>query len=517
MSDSRFEFDFEFTIGAYTGDERQGLEAPAVPSPSSWTIAFGDTASGAERAGCSAGACPHPTAHPAEADWQQLASAVPVPGQLHRFKPRCDDMAYPTEEDFRSAVRAVRPEGADDFSLQRLREGWTGEVAARLGAWPERVRSKLAALAEHWAGEDFDAFAAQIDQTRSLVEGVLDDIETTADELRHREEVVYTLQGGDSGEIPYPAPMVGVEGEWSNLTAIHVRPAWWHGDCILMSCEEAEKALELGGADPSLATEVREFIEEKVGERLSGLEALVSPVRLLAAEDAKEQYGPRVEAELAAYQGRQAAIDEAIAQKRTDQSAELQDFQTTGDDRPFPSAADRARMEVQPPEVERPAAPVPPETRQDPSPVPPSGDGSTAQTAAEEPEEEFDPEEPWAENDDGDEAVAGGLAGGGAGGLGGGLGGAPVGGGAGAVPSAAPAAPSATGPFAAPAAPSAGSGGGAGAPRAGAGGAAPGAPSARGAASGDDDEEREKDDGRLLNRETGNVWGYVHPKDDPFA
>lgn len=516
MSDSRFEF--EFTIGAYTGDEWQGVEVPAAPSPGPWTIAFGDTASGAARAGCSAGACPHPAAHPAEADWQQLASAVPVPGQLHRFKPRCDDMAYPTEEDFRSAVLAVRPEGADDFSLQRLREGWTGEVAARIGEWPERVRSKLASLAEHWAGEDFDAFAAQIDQARSLVEGIVDDIEATADELRHREEVVYTLQGGDSGEIPYPAPMVGVEGEWSNLTAIHVRPAWWHGDCILMSCEEAEKALELGGADPALATEVREFIEEKVGERLSGLEALVSPVRLLAAEDAKEQYGPRVEAELAAYQGRQAAIDEAIAQKRTDQSAELQDFQTTGDDRPFPSAADRARMDVQPPAVEQPAAPVPPETRQDPSPVPPSGDGSAAQTAEEDDEgfdEEFDGEEPWAENDD--EATAGGLAGGGAGGLGGGLGGVPAGGGAGAVPTtAASPVQTSTGPFGASAAPL-GAGSGGGAPRAGAVGAAPGAPSARSGADDEDDEEREKDDGRLLNRETGNVWGYVHPKDDPFA
>ncbi|WP_026931557.1 hypothetical protein [Glycomyces tenuis] len=498
MSDSQFDFDFDFD---FTG----AVEIPEAP-----TIAFGDTSSvdaGGSRAGCSAGACPHPTAHPAEADWQQLASAVPVPGQLHRFKPRCEDMAYPTEEDFRSAIRAVRPESADEFSLQRLREGWTGEVAERIGEWPGLVKSKLATLSEHWAGDDFDSFAAQVDQARSLLEGVLDDIETTAAELQHREEVVYTLQGGDSGEIPYPAPMVGIEGEWSNLVAIHVRPAWWHGDCILMSCEEAEQALELAGADPNLATEVREFIEERVGERLSGLGALVSPVRLLAAEDAKEQYGSRVDAELAAYLERQAAVDEAIAQKRTDQSAELQAFQSTGDDRPFPTSADTSYMDVQDPVVEHPAAPASPEATQNPSTVPPSGDGSTA---AQEPEAD---DSPWS---GGEESEPGGLASGGSGGFGGGPGGAPAGGG-GTVPAGSTTTAS---PFTSstPAAPPAAAGG-TGGPRAVAMGSALGAPPAKGAANrGDDGGEAEKDDdGRLLNRETGNIWGYVRPKDDPYA
>ncbi|WP_026923366.1 hypothetical protein [Glycomyces arizonensis] len=513
MSDGQFEFEFEFTVGTYSGEAWQGVEFPTVPSPTSWTIAFGDTSSleaGGSRAGCSAGACPHPTAHPAEADWQQLASAVPVPEQLYRFKPRCEGMAYPTEEDFRSAVRAVRPEAPDGFSLQRLREGWTGEVAARVGEWPERVRSKLAALAENWAGDDFDAFAAQVDQARSLMEGVLDDIEDTAAELRHREEAVYTLQGGDSGEIPYPAPMVGIEGEWSNLTAIHVRPAWWHGDCITMSCEQAERALELAGADPGLATEVREFIEEKVGERLSGLGALVSPVRLLAAEDAEEQYGPRVEAELAAYQGRQAAIDEDIAQKRADQSAEFAALATTGDDRPFPSSADQNYMDLASPEVEHPAAPAAPQATQDPSPVPPSGDGSTAR---EEPDEAD--ETPWSPSEDDDDGeVSGGLAGGGFGGVAPGGGGGPA-----AVVSTASttSSPFTASPTVAPL--TTGGAGGTGGPRAAAVGAAPGSPPAKGsgAAKDKDGEETEKDDdGRLLNRETGNVWGYVPAKDDPF-
>ncbi|WP_035697668.1 hypothetical protein, partial [Glycomyces tenuis] len=61
--------------------------------------------------------------------------------------------------------------------------------------------------------------------------------------------------------------------------------------------------------------------------------------------------------------------------------------------------------------------------------------------------------------------------------------------------------------------------GGTGGPRAVAMGSALGAPPAKGAANrGDDGGEAEKDDdGRLLNRETGNIWGYVRPKDDPYA
>ena len=81
------------------------------------TIAFGDTSGteteGSERAGCTAGACPHPVAHPAETDWEQLASAVPVECQLGRFKPFCEGMSYPTEDDFRDmrdAYLAVAPD-----------------------------------------------------------------------------------------------------------------------------------------------------------------------------------------------------------------------------------------------------------------------------------------------------------------------------------------------------------------------------------------------------------------------
>jgi hypothetical protein len=484
-----------------------------------FTIAFGDTSAldSGDRAGCSSSACPHPVAHPAEEDWVQLASAVPVEGQRERFKPRCEGMAYPTEEDFRAAVTAVRPENADAFSLQRLRSGWTEEVGARVGTWPERLKSKLAALSEGWAGEDFDAFSVQAEEARTLVEGALDDIEATIAELSSREAAIYTLQGGDSGEIPYPAPMVGTEGEWSNLVALHVRPAWWHGDCIKMTCEEAEKALELAGADAGLATEVREFIEERVGQRLSGLGALVADARALAGEEAKEVFIDRVGAELAAYFERQAAIDEAIAEKRSGQSAELEAMRTTGEDRPYPNSADTSFMELTVPEAEQPAAPVAPETTQDPSPVPPGGDGTVIEDEA-----------PWeSEEADGEELSGGLTSGGGFGG--GGSGGTLGGGGGGRVPGGALPTTSGGVPQGlfgpAVTTPTTTTTAGAGGSRGGLfHGPTGGNPPGRGAKPSEKSEPEKKKDGaegeeepqNLARRETGNVWGYVKPNEDPY-
>ncbi|MFC6471548.1 hypothetical protein ACFQQE_06490 [Glycomyces mayteni] len=479
-------------------------------------IAFGDTGTGG-RSGCTAGACPHPVEHPAEADWERLVSAVPVEGQLGRFKPRCEGMSYPTEDDFRSAVAAVRPLDPDSFSLQRLRTGWNEEVAAVLADWPGLMRSALAALAAGWAGADFDAFCEQADQAKALVQGVLDDIEDTAAELKHREEALYTLQGGDSGEIPYPAPLVGADGEWTSLVAIHVRPAWWHGDCIRMGCEEAGDALRLGGADPALAAEVRAFLEERAGDAVEGSVAGValSEARLQAGEEARTAFGARIDAEAAAYAERHAAIDGAIGEKLDGQSEQLAAMRATGADRPCPDTADSSYMDLASPVMEQPAAPVAPQATQDPSPVPPSGDGSVRT----EDETASAPSEATA-----DGTVSGGLASGGGGGFGG-FGGGPGGGGV--VPGGAATvaggagftgtAPGVFGPGAAtgPAAAGSGSGPGVGAARTSAASGQAAADARKKGERSEEDEEPEDDD--LLFRETGNVWGYVRPGDDPYS
>lgn len=504
---------------AYPGYETGGYDASSYdtavytePTASS-EIAFGDTgASGGGRAGCSAGACPHPVAHPAEIEWEQLVSAVPVEGQLGRFKPRCEGMSYPTEDDFRSAIAAVRPLDPDLFSLQRLRTGWTEEVAAVLAEWPGLMRTKLAALSSGWAGTDFDAFNEQADQAKALVQGVLDDIEAAAAELKNREEALYTLQGGDSGEIPYPAPMVGADGEWTSLVAIHVRPAWWHGDCILMGCEEAEQALRLGGADPALAAEVRAFIEERAGS--AAVDAVVSDVRLQAGEEAKTTFASRISAELAGYAERHAAIDESISEKLGGQSEQLSAMRTAGADRPCPDSADPSYMDLASPAMEQPAPPVTPQATQDPSPVPPGGDGTVKTENA---------TESAAVQESAGGEVSGGLAGGGGGAFGsaGGFTGggtvAPGGSlpGMGGGPGFTGAAPVGFAPGATtgPVAPG-GSGASVGAAR----GAVVNQQTAearkKNEKSEEDEESQEQED--LLFRETGNVWGYVRPGDDPY-
>lgn len=501
MSDSGF----EFTIGDWDGATGSGFY-----------FTFGDASTldpgSTGRAGCTAGACPHPTEHPAEADWVHLASAVPVAGQLARLTPRCGGMAYPTEDDFRSALAAVRPDSADEHSLERLRGAWAGEVAEAVAEWPGLIKSRLAALSSGWVGEDFDAFAAQVDQARSLVDGIVDDVEAACEELRDREEAAYILQGGDSGEIPYPAPMVGCEGEWTELVAIHVRPAWWSGDCITMTCEEAERALELAGADAGLAAEVREFIEDRVGEGMAALGSLAADVRALAGEEARERFGSDVEAELAAYVERQAAVDEDIAQRRADQGDEFGRLRVTCDERPYPSTADPSRMDLAEPEAELPAAPSSPAATQDPVPTPPGGGGGAGRSEEDEP----DPD-PW-EAVASEESDEGGLAGGGSwgGGFGGAAGTAGAPGGGAAVPGTG----SGPGGGAVPAVPAAAGGGGAGTARptavttaahGPAGGARP-----AGGGGGKANDRGEEDDAPPTRRELDNVWGYVPLKNDPY-
>ncbi|MCD0446709.1 hypothetical protein LO763_24120 [Glycomyces sp. A-F 0318] len=506
---------YDDALYGYDDSAYTGMETATASSE----IAFGDTGgSGAERAGCAAGTCPHPVAHPAEADWEQLVSAVPVEGQLGRFTPRCEGMSYPTEDDFRSAVGAVRPLDPDAFSVRRLRTGWDEEVAAVMGDWPGLIRTKLAELSSGWAGTDFDAFADQVDQVRGLVQGVLDDIEDATGELEHREEAIYTLQGGDSGELPYPAPMVGAEGGWTNLVAVHVRPGWWHGDCILMTCEEAERALGLGGADAALAAEVRAFIEQRSGPSAAPVAGVLPQDRLQAGEEAAAAFGDRIASELAGYAERHAAIDEAIGEKRAGQSEQLAALSAGGADRPCPDVADASYMDLEPPPMEQPAPPAVPQATQDPTPVPPGGDGSvrTEEVAA---EEKASSDGPAAV----DGAVSGGLAAGGGLGFGGGGGGgvpvapAAAGGavtGGGAVYGAT--APGVFGPAgtAGPAGSTGGSGGGVGARTAVVGGQQA-ADARKRSEKSEEDEEAEEED--LAFRETENVWGYVRPGDDPYS
>ncbi|WP_026923447.1 hypothetical protein [Glycomyces arizonensis] len=510
-------------------EQYQGLQAaaPSAPAP-----AFGDVAPASAEAtgpdaeapedtgclpvvrpGCSNAACGNPTEHPAETAWQQLVSAVPVEDQLYRLRPRVEGMSYPTEEDFRSAVAAVRPEHADEHSLARLRTGWTDEVAGKLADWSERIRAALPELAEGWSGTDFDTFEGICTQTRELVDGVLDDIDTTVAQLQSTEESLYTLQGGDSGEIPYPAPQFWIDGEWHSWVSVHIRPAWWHGDCIEYTCQDAEHVMALAGSDPELATEIIDYIDEKVEHYVDYYESPVNierdgldpkgitidEAKQLAVADAVEAYGGVVEQHWSDYDSRHEGIDEDITQRNADNDAEQQSMRTAAGDRDYPAVADSKYMSLEPPSMHQPTGTAAPEATQDPSLEAPSGEApATDPNQSEE-----------------DEGKSGGLASGPSstgGGFGGGAYGG-AGGGAGTTTAAATTgAASPTGLGAGAGAVAAGGAATTGANRGGMSGMMGGAGGGRGMPA--DDQEREADVDLVENE---NMWGYVNEDEDPYA
>jgi uncharacterized protein YukE len=500
------------------GDVPVGGAAPPPPPPPGEAETLLPVPSG--RPACSNPNCGNPTEHPAELDWQQLVSAVPVEGQLYRLRPKEAGMAFPTEADFRAAVAAVRPERADAHSLERLRGAWTDQVSGRLADWSERIRSNLNGLAEGWSGADFEAFEAACTQTRELVEDLVDDVDATVANLQSTEEAMYSIQGGDSGEIPYPAPQFWIDGDWHSWVSVHVRPAWWHGDCIEYTCQDAEHVLALGGAEPELATEIIDYIDERI---LHYIDYYASPVNIerdgldpakgltveeakeLAVADAMDHYGTLVDQSWGAYDARQAESNEDIQQRSTDTDAEDRSVRTVHSDKEYPTSADPAYMNLESPPMEQPAGTAQPMSSEDPSLDPPAGEN---------PAPEPTPEEPAPEDED---EPSGGLASGGTvTGTGGAFGGG--GGGFGSAP--------ATGTTGA--APSMGSGMGSAAVGAAAAGAAAAAPASRasttmmgggggvGAGRGmnTDDKEREPDVDLV---EDENMWGYVNEDDDPYA
>ncbi|PRY60855.1 WXG100 family type VII secretion target [Glycomyces artemisiae] len=501
-------------------DSYQGLDpaAPAAAAPAFGSVAPApdietqpDEAIVAVRPGCSNAACGNATAHPSEQAWQQLVSAVPVERQLFRLRPKESGMAYPTEADFRDAVAAVRPAEADAHSLARLRAAWTDDVSGRLADWSERIRSNLADLAEGWSGTDFDAFEAACGQTRELVEDLIDDVDATVASLQATEDALYAIQGGDSGEIPYPAPQFWIDGEWHSWVSVHVRPAWWHGDCLQYTCQDAEHVLALGGAEPDLATEVIDYIDERIvhyidyysspvtieREGLDPTKGLtVEEAKELAVADAVEHYGTLVDQSWGAYDARQAEVDDDVSQRSADTDGEERSVRTVRSDKPYPAAADPAYMDLEPPPMDQPAGASSPRATEDPSLEPPAGDPPSGD--AEEPAE--------------DDGASGGLASGGTA-----PGAAPLGGGAFASPAAAsPVSNGGAGPtsFAAPAAATvAGASAAAAAPRS---GGAPmmGAPGAAGRGAPAEDKDREPDVDLV---EDANMWGFVNEDDDPYA
>jgi hypothetical protein len=312
----------DFGTESYTG--MTGSEA----------IASQDTAANStfrSRQGCTNGDCQN-RANPAEEAWIKLVSAIPVANQVQSFKCVAGGVAAPSPEEVQSMVASIRPSDGDQYALRTIAEKWVlfqntfaqGEETAVAPI----LRSKLTELSNGWQGNDFDAFAEQMEAVFANCEQIAADIGSGASGmsglLNQKADEIFALQGGDSYELPYPAPQYWTEDEMSLFSdgKIHVRAPFTSGECdIAEGCSLAgtattNEAMELGGFDSEYTNELNQYVVDQTEYHYTRLKA--EKLELAAADmpaDSKDQ--PKLSAsEESSLQAEAARLAEADANER---------------------------------------------------------------------------------------------------------------------------------------------------------------------------------------------------------
>ncbi|MFG3339718.1 hypothetical protein [Glycomyces sp. NPDC048151] len=274
--------DIEFETEEYAGNgELEGQEAVDGQQAS----ADGAYLSGAP---CGNGDCQN-THNPAEDAWVKLVSAIPVAGQVANLKCVATGTAAPSQEEVQSLVSQIRPPDPDKYALKEVALKWllfNNDFSINEGTAVEPIlRSKLTELSNGWQGNDFDAFAEQMEAVFANCEQIASDIgtETTgmAGLLNQKGDEIYNLQGAGSGELPYPAPQYWVEDEMSLFTdgKIHVRAPFTNGDCdIAEDCSFAgtgttNEAMELSGFDSEYTNELNQYVTDQTEYHYTRLKA----------------------------------------------------------------------------------------------------------------------------------------------------------------------------------------------------------------------------------------------------
>lgn len=274
--------DIEFETEEYAGNaDLSGQEA----IDSQQTTADGMYLSGDP---CPNGECQN-THNPAEDAWVKLVSAIPVAGQIANLKCIATGTAAPSQEEVQSLVGQIRPSEPDKYALRPLGEAWAifrKEFALDEGTAVEPIlRSKLTELSNGWQGNDFDAFAEQMEAVFANCDQIASDIGTDTTGmiglLFQKSDEIYNLQGGASGELPYPAPQYWVEDKMSLFTdgRIHVRAPFTNGECdIAEDCTFAgtgttNEAMELGGFDSEYTNELNQYVTDQTEYHYTRLKA----------------------------------------------------------------------------------------------------------------------------------------------------------------------------------------------------------------------------------------------------
>jgi hypothetical protein len=212
----------------------------------------------------------------AEDAWIKLVSAIPQAGQVPGLTVVAEETPAPSQQQVRNLVYLVRPDNSDRYALRQISTHWQQfrtdfDTDPEAGIAPN-LKTGLRALADHWKGDDFDAFAEQVEIVMANCATVCDDIGDTSTGavglLEQKADEFYGLQGGDSGELPYPAPMYWIADPGQMFTApiVHVRAPFSNGDCkITDGCGHSGgilgELLELGGFNPDYVDEVANYVE----------------------------------------------------------------------------------------------------------------------------------------------------------------------------------------------------------------------------------------------------------------
>jgi len=226
--------------------------------------------------------CPHATCEnrdtEAEAAWIKLVSAIPVAGQVAGLSVVTVGTAAPDQGQIQTLVEQVRPDGADRYALREISGYWQQfkdgfDTDPETGIAPT-LRAGLRTLSEHWKGDDFDAFAEQVEVVMANCLAVCDDIGDASTGavglLEQKADEFYGLQGGDSGELPYPAPQYWISDMTQMYTDpfMHVRPPFATGMCqVTAGCEHEGgllgEMMELGGFNKDYVDEVSTYVENQ--------------------------------------------------------------------------------------------------------------------------------------------------------------------------------------------------------------------------------------------------------------
>lgn len=303
------------------------------------------------RTPCSNSSCTNTNTTFEEA-WIKLVSAIPVTGQVQRFTCVAAGTAAPTPEEVRGLVAQVRPMNEDDLALREISRHWiefNQQFALDENEGVAKVLDqKLTELANGWQGEDFDAFAEQMETVFANCAQIQADIGDNTSGLigllEFKAEEIFALQGGESYELPYPAPQYWVEDEGGLFSdpTVHHRVPFKDGDCeITDGCswdgedDSANRAMELGGFDGDYANELGQYVTDQTERHLARLkrenpeateEELRPQAEQLATQDGDERAKRDYDAGSQDFQSRAAEQNDTVLARWEDAEIAAQEF-----------------------------------------------------------------------------------------------------------------------------------------------------------------------------------------------